>query len=155
MNNVINNKDTNDVDLESYDVAKCFDKMEYQNTAIDLFNAGVQDDRFVAIANSNKKCDVAIKTPWGKTTKRTTLEKIEMQGTVLPGLKCSISIDTLGKECLENQHQIYKNCVNVTKCAVAAISPRSSSHSFLSPALPLLAHLTNNSRACHTLVLKL
>ena len=72
--------------------------------------------RFVAIASSNKKCDVAIKTPWGTTTKRTTLEKIEMQGTVLAGLKCSISIDTLGKECLENQHQIlysYKNCVNV------------------------------------------
>ena len=116
MNDVINNKDTNDVDLEIYDVSKCFDKMEYQTTAIDLFNAGVQDDRFVAIANSNKKCDVAIKTPWGTTTKRTTLEKIEMQGTVLAGLKCSISIDTIGKECLENQHQIlysYKNCVNV------------------------------------------
>ena len=29
-----------------------------------------------------------------------------MQGTVLAELKCSISIDTIGKECLENQHQV-------------------------------------------------
>ena len=37
-----------------------------------------------------------------------------MQGTVLAGLKCSISIDTFGKECLENEHDVlytYKNSV--------------------------------------------
>ena len=117
MNDVINNKDTPEVDLEIYDVEKCFDKMEYHNTAIDLYNAGVQDDKFVIIANSNKKSNVAIKTPWGTTTERATIEKIEMQGSVLAGIKCSISIDTLGKECLQNQHNVlysYKNCVNVT-----------------------------------------
>ena len=37
----------------------------------------------------------------------------------------------------------------------AAISPRSSSHSFLPPALMQLAHLTDNSRERHTLVIKL
>ena len=39
-----------------------------------------------------------------------------MQGSVLAGIKCAISIDTLGKECLENQHDVlytYKNCVKV------------------------------------------
>ena len=29
-----------------------------------------------------------------------------MQGTVLAGLKCAISIDTIGKEALENEHDI-------------------------------------------------
>ena len=114
MNDVMNNKDTEEIDIEIYDVAKCFDKLEYHITANDFFNAGVQDDKFVVVANSNKKCDVAVKTPWGTKTERTTLENIEMQGTVLAGLKCSISIDTLGKECLENQHDVlynYKNCV--------------------------------------------
>ena len=114
MNDVINNKNTKEVDIEIYDVAKCFDKLEYHNTANDFYKAGVQDDKFVVVANSNKKCDVAIKTPWGSKTTRTTLENIEMQGTVLAGLKCSISIDTLGKECLENQHDVlylYKNSV--------------------------------------------
>ena len=114
INDVINNKNTKEVDIEIYDVAKCFDKLEYHNTANDFFKAGVQDDKFVVVANSNKKCDVAIKTPWGSKTKRTTFENLEMQGTVLAGLKCSISIDTLGKECLENDHDIlytYKNSV--------------------------------------------
>ena len=39
-----------------------------------------------------------------------------MQGTVLAGLKCSVSIDTIGKECLDKTHDMsfkYKNCVSV------------------------------------------
>ena len=104
------------VDILIYDVAKCFDKLEYTNTAIDLYGAGVSDDKFVTIANSNNSCDVAVKTPWGSMTKRTTLNKIEMQGTVLAGMKCSISIDTIGKEYIDNTHDIsfkYKNCVTI------------------------------------------
>ena len=48
------------------------------------------------------------------TTQRSTINNLEMQGTVLAGLKCSISIDTFGKECIENEHDIlytYKNSV--------------------------------------------
>ena len=85
MNDVINNKNTKEIDVEIYDAEKCFDKLEYHNTANDFFKAGVQDDKFVVVANSNKKCDVAIKTPWGSKTERITLENIEMQGTVLAG----------------------------------------------------------------------
>ena len=77
MNDVIHNKNTKEVDIEIYDVAKCFDKLEYHNTANDLFKAGVQDNKFVVVANSNKKCDVAIKTPWGTKTNRTTFENLE------------------------------------------------------------------------------
>ena len=114
-NDVINNKNTKEKDIEIYAVTKCFYKFEYHNTANDFFKSGDQDDKFVIVANSNKKCDVAIKTTWGSKTQRTILEKIEMQGTVLAGLKCSISIDTFGKECLENQHDDilykYKNCM--------------------------------------------
>ena len=116
INDVINNKEANDIDVQIYDVAKCFDKLEFTNTANDLFNAGVQNDKFVIIANSNEKCNVAVKTPWGAKTKRTILNKIELQGTVLAGLKCSVSIDSIGKESLENTHQIlykYKNCTSI------------------------------------------
>ena len=116
MNDVINNKETEDIDIEIYDVAKCFDKLEYYNTANDFYKAGVKDDKFIVVANSNKECNVAIKTPWGTKTERTKLENIEMQGTVLAGLKCAISIDNIGKEALENEHDIlydYKNCVKI------------------------------------------
>ena len=116
INDVMNNKESNYIDIQIYDVYKCFDKPEYTNTATDLYNAGVQDDKFVTIANSNKNCDVAIKTPWGTKTTRTNLSQIEMQGTVLAGLKCSVSIDSIGKESLENTYQIlyqYKNCTSI------------------------------------------
>ena len=50
-------------DIQIHDVYNCFDKLEFTNTATDLYNAAVQDDKFDTIANSNKNCDVAIKTP--------------------------------------------------------------------------------------------
>ena len=115
VNDVIHNKHSKAIDLQIYDITKCFDKLEYTNTSIDFFNAGVTDDKFAIITNSNKKCEVAIKTPWG-ITDRTTLPEIEMQGTVLAGLKCSVSIDSIGKESMRNDHQIiykYKNCIIV------------------------------------------
>ena len=69
MNEVINNKDAENIDLEIYDVAKCFDKLEYFNTANDFFKAGVQNDKYLIVENSNKECAVAIKTPWGTKLK--------------------------------------------------------------------------------------
>ena len=69
------------------DIAKSFDKMWYEETGNDIFNAGVTNDKFVLLANSNSRCKVAVKTPWGSKTERVVLEKIEMKGTVLAPLK--------------------------------------------------------------------
>ena len=44
------------------------------------------------------------------------LNNIEMQGTVLAGLKCSVSIDSIGKEAMQNTHDIlykYKQCTSI------------------------------------------
>ena len=72
------------------------------------------------MANSNKKCQVAIRTPWGSLTDRVELTEIEMQGTVPAPLKCSIQIDTLGKECVELGEGLYsyKECVNIPPLAM-------------------------------------
>ena len=98
------------------DIAKCFDKMWFEETSNDIFRAGVTDDKFVLLANSNLKAQVAVKTPWGSTTERITLEKLEMQGTVPAPLKASVQLDTLGKECIENNEGLYKykDCVQIT-----------------------------------------
>jgi hypothetical protein len=88
-----------DIDIEIMDIAKCFDKMWYEETGNDMFNAGITDDKFVLLANSNLKCQVAVKTPWGSTTDRIEIERIEMEGTVPAPLKASVQLDTLGKEC--------------------------------------------------------
>ena len=118
INAVINDtsKKKNSVDIEIMDIAKCFDKMWYEETANDIFKAGVTDDKFVLLANSNKTCNVAVKTPWGSLTERITLDKLEMQGTVPAPPKASVQLDTLGKECIESGEGLfkYKGCVNIT-----------------------------------------
>ena len=104
-----------DIDIQIYDVKKCFDKLWYAETANDLFEAGVIDDYFITIANSNKECHVSVKTPWVSITDRKVLREIEMQGTVITSLKCSVQIHTLGKECLNRGGNMfkYKECLSI------------------------------------------
>ena len=97
---------------------KCFDKMWAEETANDIYKAGLNDDQFILVSNSNKVCQVAVKTPWGALTKRREFNNIEMQGSVLAPLKCSVQMDTLGKEMLENTESEkilykYKDCVDI------------------------------------------
>lgn len=75
-----------DIELTFYDLAACFDSMWWEETANDLWDKGVRDDKFTLISLMNEECDVSVKTPVGQT-ERFTLNKIEMQGTVLGPLK--------------------------------------------------------------------
>ena len=52
----------------------------------------------MTVVNLNKKYQVSVKIPGGSETKCMEMKEIEMQGTVLAPLKCSVQIDTLGKE---------------------------------------------------------
>ena len=118
--NDVNKSKKRKIDMQIVDITKCFDKMSYKETANDLYNAGVRDDHFVLMANSNKKCKVAIRMPWGSVTDRVELSEIEMQGTVPAPLKCSVQIDTLGKECIESGECLfkYKDCVDIPPLAM-------------------------------------
>ena len=53
------------INLDLYYIAKCFDSQWFAETMNDLWDVGVQDDRFGVIAEMNKKCAVAIKTHIG------------------------------------------------------------------------------------------
>ena len=66
------------------------------------------------IAKMNEKCNIAVKTPVG-VTDRFEVQKIEMQGTKFSNIKCSIQMDTLGKDCYSSGEGLflYKNAVNV------------------------------------------
>ena len=114
LNDVKENKSSG-VDLGIYDISKCFDKMWYSETGNDIFKAGVQDDKFILIANSNKECQIAVKTPWGGLTDRISLSELEMQGTVLSNIKCSVQVDTLGQDCIRENKGIfkYKDCISI------------------------------------------
>ena len=82
-------KEKLEVDVSLYDLAKCFNSMWYEETMNDLWDAGVQDDKFAVIAKMNEKCNIAVNTPVG-ISERFELNKIEMQGTKFSNLKCSV-----------------------------------------------------------------
>ena len=115
LNDAHQNTNKSGIDIGIYDIAKCFDKMWYSETANDIFKAGVQDDKFLLIANSNRECQVAIKTPWGGITERIRMKELEMQGTVLSNIKCSVQVDSLGKDCITENKAIfkYKDCISI------------------------------------------
>ena len=112
INNAIQNKIN--VDLSLYDIAKCFDSQWYSETMNDLWDVGLRDDKFAIISELNSKCNIAIRTPVG-LTERFEMTNIEMQGTVMGPLKCSVQLDTLGRECYERQEglYLYNGCVSV------------------------------------------
>ena len=73
----------------------------------DVYEAGVDDDYFVMMYEANRENFVAVKTPSG-ITRREPFYEIVMQGDVLAPLISSLQVDTMGKECIqENKHMYY------------------------------------------------
>ena len=61
-------KDGTDIDINLFDIEKCFDAMWYKETMNDMWDVGVQDDRFALMAKMNEKCSIGIK--FGFRTRR-------------------------------------------------------------------------------------
>ena len=103
------------IDIQFYDLSKCFDAMWMEETMNDVYDAGVKDDKFALMSIMNEKCNVKVKTPVGDTD-RFVLNRIEMQGTVPAPLKCAIQMDTLGRYCYSHctgQYQYRDVCTVV------------------------------------------
>ena len=47
-----------EVDMGLYDLEKCFDSMWYEETMNDLWDAGIQDEKFALIGKLNEKCNI-------------------------------------------------------------------------------------------------
>ena len=59
-------KEQVEVDINRYDISKCFDAMWYQEMMNDMWDEGIQNDKFALMAKMNEKCNIAINTPVGK-----------------------------------------------------------------------------------------
>ena len=94
------------VDLVIVDYRQCFDSLWLEECCNDLFEAGVNDDQIALIYKMNSKNQVAVKTPFG-VSERKTVERIVLQGEVFGPLLCSVTIDTFGKECIEEEKNLY------------------------------------------------
>ena len=104
INDAIRNKKS--IDVQFYDIAKCFDAMWAEESMNDFYDAGLRDDKFSLVSLMNEKCKVKVKTPVGDTD-IFELNRIEMQGTVPAPLKCAVQMYTLGRYCYTNSTGLY------------------------------------------------
>ena len=102
------------IDLQLYDVEKCFDALWLEECINDLFDAGFTNDKLPILFQENQTAKVAIKTQEG-ISKRIDIKNIVMQGTVWGSLLCTTSMEKLGKYFYENKELLYtyKNEVEV------------------------------------------
>ena len=105
------------VDIQIFDLRKCFDVLWLEDVMNDLFealpNSGCNDKLALLykLCSENK---VSVKTPVGQT-ERVNMPKIVMQGGSWGPIQCSNSIDKIGKGCEANHEHLYlyKSLVNV------------------------------------------
>ena len=114
LHDVLQKKTNNPIDLMVLDYKQMFDSECLYECMNDLYEAGVKDDIFSLIYETNRKSSVAVQTPHGLSN-RELFEDLVMQGDVLSPLISSLQVDTMGKECLENKKHLYyfKNLVPI------------------------------------------
>ena len=72
------------------------------------------NDKFAILSKLDERAIVKVKTPCGETD-MFELQKLIIQGGVFSPIKCTVQIDTLGRDCLKYNEGLYKykNTVNV------------------------------------------
>ena len=108
INSVINGE-AEPIDIQIYDVEKCFDALWLEDCMLDMFETlppGARDDKVALIYEMNKENYVAVKTSVG-LTERVMLPSVVMQGGKWGPLKCSNTMDKIGKRCIEKGEHLY------------------------------------------------
>ena len=125
------------IDVTSLDIRKCYDELMYSETHNDVYDAMITDDKFTLIAKLDEEAKVKVKTPVGMTPEFTIKRSI-YQGSVLGPIKCSVSLDTLGRDSLKDNSEqcvVYKykdavevpplgmmdDVLSVSKCGIKSI----------------------------------
>ena len=118
LNSVLNEvKQTNKsgIDIQIYDVRKCFDELSLTECVNDLYEAGVQDDKLNSIYNGNINNNMAVKVPSIGLTERKSITKKVTQGGPFGPTMCAVSIDKIGKETIQRNeyNYIYKENIKI------------------------------------------
>ena len=107
VTNSIINGDEEPVDVQVYDVEKCFDALWVEECINDLFETGFDNDKLPLLYLENKNANIAVKTSHGKS-RRESIQNVIMQGTVWGSLCCTTSMDKLGNIIYNNEDLLYK-----------------------------------------------
>ena len=107
INEVLKKKTNTPIDIQIVDVRQCFDGLWPEECFNDLFQYGIQNDCLPLLYDGCKNIEIKVKTPVG-TTKAAKIEKTVRQGDIWGPPACSVSIDSIGKECLEYHKYLYQ-----------------------------------------------
>ena len=86
--------------IQICDFQQMFDGMSLQESVMNLFDSGVDDDHLTLIHEANKDIIIKVKTPNGLTVEQTLKENV-LQGDTLSLIIASNQVDTIGKKLLE------------------------------------------------------
>ena len=118
-NDVLRNKKREPIDIQILDYQQCFDSLWLSECLNDMFRAGFDCDKLPLLEELNKKANIKVKTPVG-ISEEGEIKNVVMQGDVFGPLFCSVTVDTIGKECLEEKKYLYmyKNKVPVPPLSI-------------------------------------
>ena len=94
------------IDVQIYDIEKCFDSLWLQEVINCLFDAGLRNDKLPLLFLENKNAQIAVKTN-GVISKRMNIKEIIMQGSVWGSICCVVLMDKLGKLAYKNPDILY------------------------------------------------
>ena len=94
------------MDIQIYDITKCFDNLWLQKVLNDLYETNIKDATINILYQENSKNYVSIRTPYGKT-KRIEMDEIVMQGSVWGPIQCTASMDKLGELAYRTGKTLY------------------------------------------------
>ena len=109
INSVINGN-AEPVDIQIYDVEKCFDVLWLKDCMLDLCEnlpKSERDDKISLLYRMNIENQVAINTAVGQT-ERVNMPEIVMQGGKWGPLKCSNTMDKIGQKCEKGGKHLYR-----------------------------------------------
>ena len=107
ISDVLKSKTNKPIDIQIRDVRQCFDGLWPEDCLNDLFSYGVQDNSIPLLYNGCQDNVVKIRTPVGNS-ETTQIKSTFMQGDVWSSKVCSVHIDSIGKECIEEHKYLYQ-----------------------------------------------
>ena len=107
VTNSIINGNEKAIDVQIFDVEKCFDSLWVQECINDLYDAGFRDDKLPIIYIENQNANIAVKTSHG-TSHRESIQNVIMQGTIWGSICCTATMDKLGQIIYNEEDLMYR-----------------------------------------------
>ena len=153
VTNAVVKGDADPVDVQVYDVEKCFDALWMQECINDVFETGFNNDKLPLLFLENRNAQIAIKTPHGITSRK-NISNCVMQGTVWGSLFCTTTMDKLGKMIYKNDDLLYKyknqvdipslgmvdDIMSIQKCSMDAVKTNAVINAFIESKKLTLSH---------------